>query len=240
MYQEFYRRYYFWCLEEWKYELKENLLRLKETEIWFSKEVVSILNEIPSDEVWNLCKALVKRFFADKLVFWKESFTEQDQKYVQIYFDMLDKKKGGNIANYSSKEEFLGDLKGRILQKTPRKVVRKKVVESLYTVLGDISEKHGTVEWVYETEIGPWKLYTWIDTGGRSRQLGYNHSIMHTVTDRLIENTSFLSWLGICGGETMWNNITNDNIDQVVSSLTNLVAHFVNAAPKLLEGIKPA
>lgn len=239
-YVEFYKRYYLWCLEEWKLELARNLSRLRTTnEPCFSEVIVSVLNEIPADEVWNFCKALVKRFFSSKLYLWNEALIDQDQKYIQLYFDMLERKNQEQAFQIPSKEEFLEDMKKKILSKTSRKIVQKKVIDSLSSVLGNIAEKRGTVEWVYETKIGPWNLTTWIDTGGRSRQLGYSHSIACSEKCLLIQGVSFLSWLGICGGGMNWNNITDENIDRIVSSLTDLIKHFIKAAPNLLEGIAP-
>lgn len=237
---EFYRRYYLWCLEEWKRELAGNLSRLRSfEEQCYGDVIIRVLNEIPPDEVWDFCKALVKRFFPDKLHLWGETITDRDQAYVQLYFDMIDRKHLEPVFHSTTQEEFLEEMKKQILAKTSRKVVRKKVIDSLYPVLGDIAEKHGTVGWVYETKIGPWNLRTWIDTGGRSRQLSYDHSIVCPEKCLLIEGVSFLQWLGIHGGGMDWDNITDDNVDSIIAGMTDLIKHFVDAAPKLLEGVFP-
>lgn len=236
---EFYKRYYLWCLEEWKLELTGNLSRLRTSETQFSEDIISVLNEISPDEVWNFCKALVKRFFPDKLHWWGECFTDRDQEYVQLYLDIIEKKHQKPIFSFTTQEEFLSEIKRKILAKTSRKVIRKKAVDSLYPVLGDISEKDGTAWWLYETEIGPWKLKTCIDTAGRSHQLSYQHSIAYPKKCLLIEGVSFLRWLGICGGGMDWDNITDDNIDRIIAGMTDLIKHFVDVAPRLLEGISP-
>ena len=236
---EFYRRYYLWCLGNWKRELSEDFPLLRTAKIERAGDIIAIILDFPKDEIWNICMAIVKKKLQHKLMTFEELFTEQDQYYHQLYCEMMRKKGSERTLRYSKQEEFLDGLRNEILQKTPRKVIRKKVIDSLYPVLGDISEKHGTVGWVYETRIGPWNLTTWIDTGGRSRQLGYSHSIIYTNKCRLFEGISLERWLGIGGSETKWNNITEENLNQVVSGLTQLIAHFLNAAPKLLEGIEP-
>ncbi|MHC4759008.1 MAG: hypothetical protein ACYTE8_10155 [Planctomycetota bacterium] len=239
MYKKFYKRYYQWCLEEWRRELREGFPFLKMSKIPEAESIISLVKEFPPDEIWNLCTAIVKRKNQHKLEMFGESFTKQDQDYHELFCNIMRKKISQKIFQSSTQEEFFDDMKKKILQKTPRRVIRKKVVDSLHPVLGDIFEKHGTVEWVYETKIGPWKLKTWIDTGGRSRQLSYSHSITYTNEHRLLEGISLERWLGIGGSETMWNNITESNLEQIVSSLTQLIVHFVDAAPKLLEGVVP-
>jgi hypothetical protein len=239
-YQEFYKRYYLWCLEEWKLELTGNLSRLRSfEEQCYGDVIIRAFNEIPPDEVWNFCKALVKRFFPDKLHLWGEIITDRDREYIQLYFSMIERKNLEPIFYSTTQEEFLEEMREKILSKTSRKIVQKKVIDSLYPILGNISEKDGTTWWQYETEIGPWKLKTCVDTGGRFHQLAYQHSIVCPEKCLLIEGVSFLRWLGIRGGGMDWDNITDENIDRIIANMTDLIKHFVNAAPKLLEGIEP-
>jgi hypothetical protein len=86
---------------------------------------------------------------------------------------------------------------------------------------------------------------TWIDTGGRL-QLRYDHEIVPydaivsgRVTKYPLFRLSLVSWLGISGGETTWDDLGDEDAEPVAKLLAKLISHFMNVAPKLLEGLSP-
>jgi hypothetical protein len=48
---------------------------------------------------------------------------------------------------------------------------------------------------------------------------------------------SMQSWLGIAGGPTQWEYLTDEDVPATVESLSKFCAHFIKVAPKLLTGI---
>jgi hypothetical protein len=112
-------------------------------------------------------------------------------------------------------------------------------VEALNPVLGNDYEEWGHwQEWRYVGHVGRWSIYTFVDVGGHSHQLVYDHSIVSEGGEYLHEAISLLSWLGI-GGQTDWYGLVDADAEPTAAALARIVAHFMDAVPELLEGLEP-
>jgi hypothetical protein len=76
-----------------------------------------------------------------------------------------------------------------------------------------------THEWKYTTRVGEWVFSTFIDVGGSTHQLAYQQAIHSAGQQLLKEGISVLSWLGVGGGHTQWNQLTGADIDSAAASL---------------------
>jgi hypothetical protein len=113
------------------------------------------------------------------------------------------------------------------------------VKAQLAPVLGAGAPFSTTHEWRYDTPLGPWTLVTLIDVGGRAHQLAYSHDLHASVSRPLRQGVSLCGWLGIGGGHTTWDRLTQADTAEAARSLARVCAHFVQAAPALVDGVAP-
>ncbi len=92
--------------------------------------------------------------------------------------------------------------------------------------------------WYYHQFIEGWPVATLIDFGGRSRQLGYEHSIGDRDCAHYLGSITLFSWLGI-GGQLDWEYLTKEDVGQAVLDFEAICMHFINALPQILSGIPP-
>jgi hypothetical protein len=123
-------------------------------------------------------------------------------------------------------------------KKFNRRIFRKYIKAALGPILGSDYENWGGGNWRYCTTIGQWKVITWTDTGGKFHQVSYDHAIQVSKTQRLFEGgLSIIRWYGIANSNTDWNDLKDEDAEQVAESLAKIIKHFLDAAPKLLEGL---
>lgn len=114
--------------------------------------------------------------------------------------------------------------------------LRKILLRRLRAVLGEEQEmERNREEWTYSSRIGCWTVRTRIDTGGR-RTLGYSHSIGAQYAVDLHSHISILSWMGI-SSQTDWLDLAEDDYSEAAGSLMQICTCFLDAAPKLLDGL---
>jgi hypothetical protein len=82
----------------------------------------------------------------------------------------------------------------------------------------------------------PWRISTKVFIKSK-QNLGYEHSIFlkHDPEIRLKEYTSITRWLGI--GETNWNLMTPDELEECAEAPLMLANYFLDAIPELLAKI---
>ena len=76
-----------------------------------------------------------------------------------------------------------------------------------------------------------------MDTGGQCHQLCYSQDIQISNTFRLYDSVTLLMWYGIARVQTDWNDMKDEDSIQAAESLAKIVKHFLDAVPKLLEGL---
>ena len=229
----FEERFYRWSLADWQREIGENypLLRLVKE----ARHVVSMMETLSRENRLQMALALVKRFNISVLARCGDAFTEKDQKFVKIYLDLMGKARWTE----ASQRPDIALHPEAYLDKMNRKPFRKLIMRYLAPTLGAYYHDWGGGEWAYETAVGSWRVITCIDTGGRHHQLSYDHSIIVSDYDKLLEGTSLLHWLGIGSCQTMWLELKNSDVESTAEALARIIKHFMDAVPKLLEGLSP-
>ena len=117
--------------------------------------------------------------------------------------------------------------RGRLLER-----VKAEVTPSL----GAGSPFGSKTAWLFETPLGPWRLATFIDVGGHA-PLAYTQTIRVDPARVLMRGVCVTGWLGIAGGQTVWQQITEADAPAAVQSLTRACEHFLRAAPALVDGL---
>jgi hypothetical protein len=229
---EFSKRLYEWSLHDWEREIRDGYPFLKAVKYSDAKCVIKLMESLTTEERQNLIFALLKRRCQSYLQYWGETFTDEDRRLVQSYFDNLAAVRWATARNIPP-----GGFQGQLSEdKLQRGLLRECIVEKLRPFLGKGTSS--SREWYYLSSIGSWQVMTSIDVGGTFHQLCYDHSIRATDSSRLIEGCSLFSWLGICG-QTMWQGLDNSEAEWAAESLAIIVKHFMDAVPKLLEGLAP-
>ena len=97
------------------------------------------------------------------------------------------------------------------------------------------STKH---EWRYDTPLVPWALLTLVDAGGSVHQLAYTQTLRVSPSRVLKQGLSILGWLGIGGGHTTWDRLSEADT-AAAESIARICAHFLRALPALVAGLSP-
>ena len=120
--------------------------------------------------------------------------------------------------------------------RTNRTKLRKVLLSGLASALGNPMEisSAGAI-WMYQMPIGRWTLRTSIDTGGKRLVRCSGHTILARDPVPLHDHMSLLSWLGV--SQTEWTQAREEDYAEIGECLTELHAHFMNAAVRLVEGL---
>jgi hypothetical protein len=182
-------------------------------------------------------RAIVKRFTrAAVLTQLKELPTAEEKMLAQYFEESFIERRRKDAASIVP-EAYLGTQ--WCVNKLKPKRLRACIIEALKPTLDQEYEDWGDWrEWRYCKRAGPWYLMTYVDVGGQGQQLSYEHSIVVPQRVCLVEGVSILSWLGIAG-QTDWQELDDSDAESTAEALARIVAHFMEAAPKLLEGLTP-
>jgi hypothetical protein len=243
---KFWERLYNWAMEEWRREISEDFPLLKEVERTkgsFAHETLEIMQTLEKDQQWLMARALVLHTFQHFSLSLSDRLTERDKQLFELYRDMCRKIRGGEDAS-----AYFKWLAAKNKLKRPK--LRKCVIDSLRAILGERNKEWSSPsEFVYITPVGLFQIMTRIDTGGRCHQLSYHHRIVDSgYPDAIVYGQtprvplcdgalSLLSWLGV--GQAMWSDLLDEDAEPVAKFLAKIIKHFIDAAPKLLEGLTP-
>jgi hypothetical protein len=172
---------------------------------------------------------------------WKSLSTNIEQKHPTLTQDeskLLEELRNALLNRYA---EFGEDLNRTISQsnsspKLNKRVLRSEISKHLTPVLKSFPDRWGPQEWRFKSRVGQWNIYTFIDIGGKW-QCRYEHKIGLRENVYLAEHIDLQGWMGL--GHTKWDEITCANTSEAAAGLAEICAHFLRAAPRLLEGIIP-
>jgi len=231
---KFGERFYRWALEDWNREINENFPFLRS--ISTAQNELKVIESLSKEQRKVMTVALVKRFTKkDVLELCGDEFSDYEKKLVEWYLKTWwdEEEHESLMTPPGGWPPEAGEIKLK------RRKLRDHIITNLTPILGKRDENWGIeLVWRYCTVIGPWQVMTYIDVGGQGHQLTYEHSISVSETAQLIEGISVLSWLGIAG-QTMWRGIHDADTEPTAEALAKIIAHFMNAVPKLLEGLSP-
>jgi len=233
----FRERFYFWALADWNRELRDNFPLLRAVYDEGPQPAVEIMEQLAPDRREAVSIALVKRFTDEDTLRRLEALPTIEERNLAEWFV---EKCLARRARRSGAVVLPGSYsKAALPKKLKRKKLKRHIIGALHPILGDKYEEWGdSFEWRYRTKIGPWHVITYIDVGGQGHQLSYDHSVLLSDRVRLFEGISLLSWLGICS-QTNWQGLVDGDAEPAALVLATIVAHFMEAAPKLLKGLTP-
>ena len=229
-------RFYRWAIADWKREINEGFPFIKLLDEREKRLTLKIMENFDSrEEQLIFAKSMVKRITPEDVVKrCNDEFTDKERQYAQLYLNIVTNATMGliDIGEFEIHERFQEG------PKLNRRRLRQRIIEVLTPIYGKEYEDLGGGEWRYHSQIGPWQVKTHIDTGGQYHQICYHHNIIAREHVYLKENISLFLWYGI-GSQTDWKFLIEDDTELVANALARFCEHFMNAIPKLLEGLAP-
>lgn len=226
----FAERYYHWCVEQWRQELKDDYPHLRASRCETALEAIDVFETFSREERWQTATALVRRKIQGLFEGFDNLYTEKDQRLVQKYWKITNDIHQKNISDAGC------DSSGFMIQpRINRLHFRKAIRDAVKPILGEYEDNGGGV-WIYKNQIGGWTVRTEFDTGGNFHQLCYSHGIILSSREELLSNISLTDWLGI-SGQMDWRTLSEADIKPVSQFVAEIVSYFLHAAPQLLDGL---
>jgi hypothetical protein len=222
-------RLYRWELQDIAREVEQGLPLISSIKGEASQRFSEAWDSLSAVERGVLPAALVKRVHPQACALTGEVITSQEQQAIERYRSLTSQpsKLAGEI--------FERRLSGQGPVKTlSRSKCAPGIKRELKKVLGAPRFWKGSPnDPMYETHIGPWLIWTDVSV----RQLpSYFHRIIATGHVYLHEGViSAITWLR---GQVVWDLLLDDDdAAEAAISMAMLCAHFITAAPKLLDGL---
>jgi hypothetical protein len=229
---EFRVRYYRWARDDARRELGEAWPLLRGVKSTLVIRALARLASLPADRRPLVVTALVKRFHRRAVELTGDTWDADEETIARDHVEAM------RILQPEEEgyRQALLHAPGRL--RIDRVGFLASVRRELAPVLGDGAAFASKHDWRYETPIGPWTLVTLVDVGGRYHQLSYSQTIRARHPRPLAEHLSICAWLGL-GGQTAWDQITEAETPGAAQALARICAHFLEAAPPLLDGLSP-
>ena len=218
----FYLNYYHWAQRDFRWQVENNFSLLRALRGRMVQRFMAYITSLNKEQQLELGSAIVKRFHPTAMSLQGEQLTIKEQGLCDVVT---------RIVTTALPDEP-DDVPGKINKKTFSGMIK----DSLRPVCGDVSEKLGPHDWKYETVCGNWVIHTFVDVGGRYRQLAYHHSIGTVDGKQLTSVISILSWLGIAS-QTVWDLMTVQDMEEAAQSLAKVCSHFIESASEFLNEI---
>jgi hypothetical protein len=218
---QFFVRFYRWSNEVSRQEFDEGFPFVSRIRNLNVLRLLNFTASLSRNERALLCSALLKRFH---------------QRAVELLEDFPSLEEDALLNRYSAASDVQALQLAASAPGFRKANFRKMVLKKLGQVLGDPVEMAPNREtWTYEAQIGCWMVRTGVDIGGR-RNVGYGHTISAREAVHLQHHISVLSWMGI-SSQTDWIYLSEAESDEAAECLGQLCRQFLNAVPKLLEGL---
>jgi hypothetical protein len=230
---EFAIRYYRWAIVDSQREADNDFPLIGAIRGTLAVRAVAFLRSLDIVERRRAAEALVKRVHRRAVELTGDTWSAADTAFDERYRASI------RAPQMADTHAHPAVADGSPASSVNRRQLLVAVKEALAPVLGPgepFSTKH---EWRYATPFDRWTLVTLIDVGGSTHQLSYSQSIQSAPHRYVKEGISVLSWLGLGGAQTQWNQLTGFDVDSAAGALSRVCSHFVNAAPGLLHGLTP-
>jgi hypothetical protein len=208
---------YRWAQRDWEREAREGFSLVRALGRRTTDSLIGFLETLSPSQRSVLGKALLKKFHPMAAQALGEKYTSDELDVLTL----LERAMPAPAA----------DLGGRC----DRKVLRK-VLKSELAFLGKAKPFGGPSDWEYLTPVGAWELCTYVDTGGRLKDVSYNHSLRNGSGLEL-HRISLLSWLGV-SGVTKWNVGSEEAMLESAKALARACRLFVEAVPEIVKGVE--
>jgi hypothetical protein len=222
-------RYFTWAHEELDRELACDLGRVRLVKGADTARVLTVLGDLPAGERARAVQVLFRRAHRPAVARRGEAFSEEEEGLFRAFRQRV-------ALTLSAAELAPG------AESLKRAELRKALKAELSKALGKaVHVFGGREEWRYTARIGDWLVQTDIDTGGNTRQAEYRQRVVpaaHEDAPALLEPVSLLNWLGL-GGTTTWDILAAGEAEWAAQAMAGFCSHFLDAAPALLEGLRP-
>lgn len=231
-YSSLHQRLYCWSMADFHREIKQGFPLLNTITNTRAKYLLQLMASLKEEERYALADALVRKSYQSALSGMGIILTLEDKELLQTY-NSYDP---GHISGYN--------LVLTPPQTTKRNITKSKMFglinEALEPMLGHNVSQVGKNEIYFTTQINKWVMKTFIGMHSNGiPQLYYDHVLDRSDRSLQYESPilmiSIMSWLGI--GRTEWT-LSSASSSILISSLTNVVSHFTEAVPILVEGLE--
>lgn len=187
-------------------------------------DYVRIYQMLPAQKRDIFLRAMVKRTHERAVGIAREFITQEEQALIELF-------KAPPWEDDQTQRE--ARLNRPRLTPADRKQLGKLVRERVAKETGGDFQNLTPTDFIFDRVCGPWKVSTGIEIKSK-QNLGYEHSISlkENPEVRLKEYTSITRWLGI--GETNWNLMTPDELEECAEAPIILAKYFLDAVPELL------
>jgi hypothetical protein len=222
---EFLLRFYRWSAEFSRQEFEKNFPIIRQINNPSVVKLISFVRSLGRAEKLLLCSALLKRSHKRAVELLKDFPSTQEESLLERCLEV----------QRAYVPEIDNERYKAIIRRPSKAPLPQILLSKLGPVLGKVEMIGGSRQvWAYSLSMRCWTVKTWIDTGGR-RSLGYSHSIDAQPAVALDTNISMLVWMGIT--QTDWFDLSEDEYSEAADSLARVCTYFLDAAPKLLDGL---
>jgi len=229
-------RFYRWALGDARREFQSGFPLLGRIQGSAALGFRTILESFPERQRWPLLRARVRRAHQRAMDLCEERTSGAEQNLLRRYA-----LKFADVASHYSQMYQIEQAKAGPSSHFDKKALAALTFEKLAPICGKRAVRYSGYHWWHSRPCARWTIYTEIEIrhSSSSYQLRYHHDIAAPDDElqRICGNISFLLWLGIF--PTEWNLIKRGDEENVAASLYGLCAHFMQAAPALLEGLSP-
>lgn len=219
--REFAIRLYRWSLEEWEREFGNGFTLLQQVRGNAASKTIDILRSLCDDERRRLTQAFAKRFHKQACADLGEGLAE-DEMHLLRWADSV------RVLSLDHQPPVLAD-----------KSLRKAIVARLKSELAFLGRPEPIgrpAEWRYVTGSGAWRIVTELEAVGQFGDCSYSHSIETLGGTPVSQYLSLLSWLGV-SSQSKWRVSDQQDVTTAAVAVGNLCRHFLDAAPRLLDGL---
>ena len=226
-YREFRIRRYPWALREFQREIDQGYPYLRTIAERDVQTWIVLLEGLDNEQKRIVSRLLVKRRFQKTIESTENPFTAQDLATLKQYLRVLP------MLPRKTPDPSQGDIK-------PIKMRRlaSRIIERISPILGDQRTHFSEMEWSYVTPVGDWNVTTEITIyNPREPEVRYWHSVSRNddKTPPRDYIYDFVNNLGL--GVAIWRVDYGYELEPTADSLAALCAHFIDAFPRLVEGL---
>ena len=216
-------RFYDWCVRQCDLEISESFPHVK------TIRAHKVLGIVECIERWSLSE---QRLFALGTMTDNIGTREQvervtmEQRTLMKAVAVAASEGYGPRSVASTAEWFQGAFRPKASD------VRKALKRDLCAVLGPAEKVDGTSHWLHRTQVGPWTVETYVQSGGDARgHFEYTHTISVDGT-RFTAPVFPAGWWGISGNAS-WDRVRTDDIDGATRAASALCRWFIAEVPEI-------
>lgn len=226
MENQFFVKFYRWSQEYFELEINSDFPVLRRFDLAAARWLIQIMNRLNKEDKHLLAKGLLKRVnhaYISSLL--NEPSEPREKAIVEWYI-----KQGTRSFETGERFRFKSMNIGKQM---PKRDIQKQLLASVGKKIGKRTECDVPEFLTFDFSLEKATVRTCICIGTPMGDLSYHHELIKPDGERIKGFISILSWLGISGA-TIWEKVTEDNIDPTLDALFFGCSEFISAVPKLL------